>query len=176
MDSETIKIKQETPRHRLTHDIDWHMSLTGGKANERGSEGTRERDMTGWGNVERHTGRGDKASRQDNMETKHSPKRKPKYYTQRNHKTPLIPKGWLKWPKSLEISWFRSWPIDRCISNCKFLYNHVTLTRIFNKDRHNHCLDYYRYVKASEQNRLFPTEKEKKYKVHCVTAFHVCLS
>lgn len=42
---ETIKIKQETLRCRLTHEIDT-------KANERGSEGIRDRAMTGWGTME----------------------------------------------------------------------------------------------------------------------------
>lgn len=70
-------MKQETQRRRPTHELD-----TGGKAVERGMEGTeegrhkgsreRERDMTGWGkhgvnmtdrgDMERHTGMGDETS------------------------------------------------------------------------------------------------------------------
>lgn len=44
MDHETIKIKQETRRLRLTHELD-----TRGKAEKRAREHTREKDMTGWG-------------------------------------------------------------------------------------------------------------------------------
>lgn len=53
-----------------------------GNTRERGWESTRERDMTGWGNMEWHTGKGDETSWQDNMKTKHrSPKDTEKYKT-----------------------------------------------------------------------------------------------
>lgn len=75
--------------------------MTGGKrgsegTRERGRESTRKRDVTA-GETWNDTGRGNEASRQGNLETKHSSQKgKPKYYTQRNHKTPLIPIDWLK--------------------------------------------------------------------------------
>lgn len=145
MQHETIKIKQ---KH---WDIYWHMSLegrmAGRMADERRSEGTRERGderaqeretwQAGetWNDTqERLMRHHDKTTWKLNIAAQKILKNiKPKYYTHRNHKTPLILKGWDKWPKTTTTLWKCHIPVNKIKELHSWVFDtcNITLQDIF---------------------------------------------